>query len=246
MWHKECDREKIKELKKEFRRVQRRSQFVFEEKKCRNIEKLFEIKKKEEFWKSLDNYKNGKNKELLDEDNKEILINKLKSLFTLDEDAVSKDLEKTRIKEEVKAFEEKARNELVNEDKVYVNFNTIKTIIEELKPKNTKGWDGISNNMVKNIEGNGLIHKIKTLINAILCSGRIPKGLNRSIIVPIIKDKNEKIFNSNNYRPISVSNVIAQILEKVILINCQVFKSISSMQFGFKNAVSTHQPIFLL
>ena len=52
--------------------------------------------------------------------------------------------------------------------------------------------------MVKNIEGNGLIHKIKTLINAILCSGRIPKGLNRSIIVPIIKDKNEKIFNSNN------------------------------------------------
>ena len=123
---------------------------------------------------------------MLDEDNKEILINKLKRLFTLDEDAVSKDLEKTRIKEEVKAFEEKARNELVNEDKVYVNFNTIKTIIEELKPKNTKGWDGISNNMVKNIEGNGLIHKIKTLINAILCSGRIPKGLNRSIIVPII------------------------------------------------------------
>lgn len=103
---------------------------------------------------------------MLDEDNKEILINKLKNLFTLDEDAVSKDLEKTRIKEEVKAFEEKARNELVNEDKVYVNFNTIKTIIEELKPKNTKGWDGISNNMVKNIEGNGLIHKIKTLINA--------------------------------------------------------------------------------
>ena len=46
MWHKGCDREKIKELKKEFRRVQRRSQFVFEEKKCRNIEKLFEIKKK--------------------------------------------------------------------------------------------------------------------------------------------------------------------------------------------------------
>jgi hypothetical protein len=79
--------------------------------------------------------------------------------------------------------------------------------------------------ILKNIEGNGLIHKIKTLINAILCSGRNSKGLNRSIIVPI------------NYRPISVLNVIAQILEKVILINCQVFKSISSMQFGFKNAV---------
>jgi hypothetical protein len=40
-----------------------------------------------------------------------------------------------------------------------VNFNTIKTIIEELKPKNTKGWDGISNNMVKNIEGNKNAYK---------------------------------------------------------------------------------------
>jgi hypothetical protein len=64
--------------------------------------------------------------------------------------------------------------------------------------------------------------------------------------VPIIKDKNETRFNANNYRPISVSNVIAHILEKVILLNNPIFKTISSMQFGFKNAVSTHQLIFLL
>ena len=100
--------------------------------------------------------------------------------------------------------------------------------------------------MIKNIKGNVITHKIKILINAILCSGRIPKGLNRSIIVPILKDKNETRFNANNYRPISVSNVIAQILEKVILLNNPIFKTISNMQFGFKNAVSTHQPIFLL
>ena len=99
--------------------------------------------------------------------------------------------------------------------------------------------------MVKNIEGNDIIHQIETLINAILCSGRIPKDLNWSIIVPLIKDKNEICFNANNYRPISVSNVIAWILEKLILFNTPVLKTISNMQFSFKNAVSTHQPIFL-
>ena len=116
-------------------------------------------------------------------------------------------------------------------------------IIGELKPINTKGWDSVSNNMVQNIERNVIIHQIKTIINAILCSGRIPKDLNRSNIVPTIKDKNETCFNANNYRPVSVSIVIVQILEKVILLNSLVFKTISNMQFGFKNAVSTHQPI---
>ena len=41
LWHNEADREIIKKKKSEFRRIQRRSQFVFEEKKCKNIEKLF-------------------------------------------------------------------------------------------------------------------------------------------------------------------------------------------------------------
>jgi len=70
--------------------------------------------------------------------------------------------------------------------------------------------------------------------------------LNTSIIIPIIKDKNKILFDKNNYRPISVSNVLAQILEKIILLNCPAINATSSTQFGFKSLMSTLHPLFLL
>ncbi len=45
------------------------------------------------------------------------------------------------------------RSEISKEERVYINFNTIKTIFNELKPKKRKGCDGFSNSMEKNMEG---------------------------------------------------------------------------------------------
>ncbi len=89
-------------------------------------------------------------------------------------------------------------------------------------------------------------HKIRLLINAILGTEYAPKLLNRSIITPIIKDKCKKEFDTNNFRPISVSNIFAQILEKVILENCSNLLKTSNLQFGFKQQMSTLHPLFLL
>ena len=46
----------------------------------------------------------------------------------------------------------------------------------------------------------------------------IPDNLNISHIVPIIKDKNKLSTYVNNLRPISISNFLAQIFERIILI----------------------------
>ena len=71
--------------------------------------------------------------------------------------------------------------------------------------------------------------KVKTLFNAIIKTSHIPSKLNASIVIPIIKDKSKTSYDKNNYRPISVSNVFAQILEKIILIKCpNIINSISS------------------
>jgi hypothetical protein len=105
----------------------------------------------------------------------------------------------------------------------------------------------MNNNMLKMIFVNDLvIEKIKLFVNLILYTGYIPKTLNTSIIIPIIKDKSMNQFDKNNYRPISVSNVLAQILEKVILVNCPIINNSSTVQFGFKNLMSTIHPLFLL
>jgi hypothetical protein len=50
----------VKNSKRKFRREQRRCIFVFEECENRNIEGLFDKPSKEEFWKFLDQFKDGK------------------------------------------------------------------------------------------------------------------------------------------------------------------------------------------
>ena len=67
--------------------------------------------------------------------------------------------------------------------------------IKDMKNSNTPGYDGISNNMIKKTMSDRLIQVLKDLFNAILCSGIIPDNLNRSIIIPIVKDKNKKVFD---------------------------------------------------
>ena len=69
----------------------------------------------------------------------------------------------------VQEYERSARLEMEKRSKSYISLNAIKDIVLDLKTSNTQGWDGLSNNMVKYIEGNQVLHKIKTLINAIIC-----------------------------------------------------------------------------
>jgi hypothetical protein len=146
----------------------------------------------------------------------------------------------------VNKYEKEIRPIVAAQEKQYVNRDVIKNKIKELKNNRTRGYDGMNNNMVKSINSELIQHKITTLINAILNSGYNPECLNRSIIIPIIKDKSEDVFDKNNYRSITISNVFAQILEKVILLKCKELENTSNFQFGFKHQMSTIDPFFLL
>jgi hypothetical protein len=115
-----------------------------------------------------------------------------------------------------------------------------------MKLSNSAGFDGISNNMIKKSMSDRLISVLKDFMNAILCTGRIPENFNRILIIPIIKDKSKKIFDVNNLRPISVSNCLSQVFERIILYKSKFLKETSSNQFGFQLGLSTYQPIFLL
>ena len=115
-----------------------------------------------------------------------------------------------------------------------------------MKASNSCGYDGVNANMVKNGKSPLLIYLIKNLINAIISSGHIPDAFNRTIIKPILKDKNKKVFDPNNYRPISISNCIAQIFERVILKLSPNLQATADAQFGFKMGLSTYQPLFLV
>jgi hypothetical protein len=246
MWKDEESLIAVKNAKRKFRREQRRCIFVFEECKNRNIEVLFDKPSKEEFWKSLDQFKDGKKERHLNDKDTKILKENITSLLTHKNEKIENDVEKMKIVETVNKYEKQIRLTVSAQEKQYTNRETIKNIIKELKNNRTKGYDGMNNNMVKTINSELIQNKITNLINAILNTGYTPEFLNRSIIIPIIKDKTKTEFDKNNFRPISISNVFAQILEKVILLKCKELENTSNFQFGFKNQMSTLHPLFLL
>ena len=175
VWKDEEIRLNVKIRKKEYRKCQRRSVFIFEEKKNKNIEKLFTSTNKEDFWKSIKSYKEGSNLTIKNEDEKKELINELKSLFSINKDLIEEDLEKKEIDELVNKHEKECEKKFKEIDKVYANKHMISRVIKELKYSNTRGNDGMNNNMVKMVLDNDtVIEKIKSFMKMILNTGYVP------------------------------------------------------------------------
>jgi len=55
------------------------------------------------------------------------------------------------------------------------------------------------------------------LFNLILKHSYVPNEFGRGIIVPLIKDKNGDVCNSDNYRGITVSSVISKLFEYCLM-----------------------------
>jgi hypothetical protein len=87
---------------------------------------------------------------------------------------------------------------------------------------------------------------ISLLFNDIIEKGTFPDNFNTSIIVPIKKNKHIRTFEVNNLRPISVSNCLSQIFERIILNKSPLLRRTNDLQFGYKNNISTTIPITIV
>ena len=65
-----------------------------------------------------------------------------------------------------------------------------------------------------------------------------------NILIHLNLLKNKKEFDKDNFRPISVSNVLAQILERIVLMKRKAIEKTS--KFQFKQRMSTMHPLLLL
>ena len=162
LWNNEESEVCFKKRKKEYRRCQRRSIFVFEEKKNKNIDKLLTNVNKDDFWKSIRSFKNGDNDQTKNEIEKKEIIKEIKGLFTMNNESIANDMEKMKIVDEVKKYENECRREYSKIEKDYLNNEMMRRIMKELKNSNTRGHDGMNNNMVKMISGNEVaVEKMK-------------------------------------------------------------------------------------
>ena len=89
----------------------------------------------------------------------------------------------------------------------------IANIIDEMVAKQSSGWDGISNKLIKNIES-CLVTPLNILFNQSMTEGIFPNIMKMVLVTPLYKSGQKSICT--NYRPISLLITLSKILEKII------------------------------
>ena len=118
------------------------------------------------------------------------------------------------------------------------------SIIDNMVNKNSHGWDGISNKLVKSLK-KSLLLPLQIVINKSMTDGIFPAILKIANVTPLFKSGSHA--DSNNYRPISLLPVISKIFEKIVYKrtysflqkNDQLFQS----QYGFRKRHSCEHAV---
>ena len=140
--------------------------------------------------------------------------------------------------------------DLCKEDSLFdngmiVTSNEIEDIVKELDYNKSPGLDGISSEHIR-FAGQQLPVLLSILMSAILVHGYVHQSLLKSVIVPIIKNKNKRISDKDNYRPICISNVFTKVVEKVLYNRMEDYLQTTHNQFGFKQKHGTEMCVFVL
>jgi hypothetical protein len=116
----------------------------------------------------------------------------------------------------------------------------VEKIINNMKPKTSCGFDGISMKIVKTAK-DVLLEPLTMIINQMLNTVIFPEKLKIAKVNPIYKKEDKTLFT--NYRPISLLPTISKIFERVIFNQLYTFfqkqKLFYSSQYGFRTEHST-------
>ena len=125
-----------------------------------------------------------------------------------------------------------------------VSAQEICDIISNLTQGKAPGKDKLTTEHLK-FAGLNLPILLSVLCTYMLVHGYMPSTLISTVIVPIIKDKNKRIGDKNNYRPIGLSNIFTQIFEYVLMNRMKTFLPTTYNQFGSKAKHGTYMCVFM-
>jgi hypothetical protein len=100
----------------------------------------------------------------------------------------------------------------VNMQDCYLNIEDVECAIRALKLGKAAGDDNISLEHLVYAHPSIVSH-LKRLFYMILCHGHVPDKFGSGIIVPILKDRFADVGNIDNYRGITLCNVISKIFK---------------------------------
>ena len=103
-----------------------------------------------------------------------------------------------------------------NDQSIFLNPTTETEIIElitDLIPKNSSGYDDLSNKVLKKLLP-ALVAPLTIIFNKSLTEGIFPEAMKKADVVPLYKAKDHQ--ESNNYRPICLLLTLSKVLEKIM------------------------------
>ena len=219
--------------KKRYRQVCRNSINEIVSSKFHNINKLYMEKNPKKFWNAIKK-KKAKNSKPSDSD---ININSLESFFKSKFDCSSTNICST----------ETAKNFVSDKfftlsDKLFDNYafnkDTIIRLIGCLNTGSAPGPDGITVEHLKHSICTKVPNNISIILNICIKFGVVPKAFQEGILVPILKKPNVDPSLPENYRPITVSNIVSKILELCFIESCSNIE-LDPSQYGFINGRGT-------
>ena len=98
-----------------------------------------------------------------------------------------------------------------------VSPSEITEIINALQCNKSPGLDGLTSEHLK-YASSELSVLLSILMSSILVHGRVPSAILKSVMIPIVKNKNKHITDKENYRPICLANVFTKVIENVLLV----------------------------
>ena len=116
----------------------------------------------------------------------------------------------------------------------------VENIINELKPKDSTGYDNISAKLLKYVK-NEVSPALTLIINQSFATGIFPNRLKIARVLPLFKKEDEKLLS--NYRPISLLPVISKIFERAMFAQLYTYFKDNNLfcqnQYGFLQGLST-------
>jgi hypothetical protein len=195
----------MKALKKEFKKIMKKNIFLYEKNEYFKIEKLIKCKNGDSFFKKNNEIKKDKKENI---DIKiDTLLEHYRSIFNRPLNVTQQVI--NEVHEEIK--------DIIHEnfDLIEINITELKYAIDQCQSSNVSSIDGVFSKRIKNCDEKFIKYKLFFFFKFIFHYGVIPNGFNITHIIPIKKDKKSSINDIDNLRPISISNILAQIFERL-------------------------------
>jgi hypothetical protein len=119
-------------------------------------------------------------------------------------------------------------------------------ILKKLGNNKSIGYANVSNEHLKYGINDELVEWLVLIFEKIVNYNIIPSDFNIGIVRPIIKDESKSESDISNIRPITISDALTNIFEKILLLKLESTHKIHDKQFGFKSNNSCNHAFFAL